>query len=68
MNEKIKRVLLAAAAVAHDRYGDVSCEDGVYATTNIDSMIDLEEALSEAFDTGSDDVVYHDIAPLIKQL
>lgn len=66
--EKIKKVLLAAAAVAHDRSGDIDCEDGTFAATNLESMIELEAALTEAFNTGSDSVAYHEVAPIIKAL
>lgn len=68
MEDKIKKVLLAATAVVHDRQGDIDTEDGSYATTNIDSMIELTDALAGAFSTNSDDVIYHEIAPIIKKL
>lgn len=68
MDDKIKKALLAAVAVAHDRQGDVSTDDGGYATTNIDSMIELETALCDAFSSSSDDVIYQELAPKIKAL
>jgi len=48
MNEKLKGVLKQAVLVCEYRAGDVSTEDGNFATTDIDSIIRLEEALCDA--------------------
>lgn len=66
--EKLRRVLAAAISVAHDRKGDVDDEEGSYATTPVDQMIELETALCELFDTGSDDVVAHHMIPKLDAL
>ncbi|WP_278366915.1 DUF551 domain-containing protein [Marinobacter salarius] len=66
--EGLRRALVAAIVVAHDRCGDVDDEDGSYATTPVDRMIELETALCELFDTGSDDVVAHHMIPKLDAL
>jgi len=68
MNESIKKVLLAALEVVSDRAGDVTTEDGDFATTEVGSMIELQTALAEAFNAVSDDVVYDEMAPIIESL
>lgn len=68
MDDKIKEVLIAALNVAGGRCGDVSTEDGVFATTSVENMIDLETAFCEAFDTKSDDVIASEILPKIRAL
>lgn len=67
-NEKIKNVLLAAADVAHCRQGDLTTDDGTYATTDVDAMLYLIQAITEAFDTGDDDVIFHKVKPIIEKL
>lgn len=66
--EELRRALTAAVGVAHDRKGDVADEDGSYATTTVDNMIELETALCELFDTGSDDVIAHEMLPKMEAL
>lgn len=56
-SEAIKQVLIRAAQVVAWRAGDVSTEDGNYATTSTDAIIRLEESLCEAFNTSSLDVL-----------
>lgn len=68
MDKKIKAVLVAALNVADGRCGDVSTEDGDYATCSVENMIALEAALCEAFDTETDDVIASEIFPKIKAL
>lgn len=66
MNEQIRDVLIAALNVVHYRCGDVDTEDGSFATTGLDEMIGLEQALCEAFDIGSDSVNPALMLPLIE--
>lgn len=68
VSEEIKRALEEAVQVVAWRAGDISTEDGTYATTDIDAIIRLEQALCEALKTSSDDVVLEEILPLINAL
>lgn len=68
MDEKIKLLLIAALNVADGREGDVSTEDGEFATTSVEDMICLQEAFCEAFDTKTDDVIASEILPKIRAL
>lgn len=68
MNEKIKAVLIAALDVADGRRGDVSTEDGDFATCSVENMIELETAFCAAFDTETDDVIASEILPKIQAL
>jgi len=67
-NDKIKEVLKLAVLVAEYRGGDVTTEDGCFATTDLDTLIALEAAICEAFSTESDDVTMLEIAPKINAL
>lgn len=49
MEEKIKNVLRHAVLVAAWRTGDISTENGCFAATDLDSMIELETAILNAF-------------------
>ena len=68
MNEKIKKVLKLAVLVVEYRGTDTDDCNGSHATTDIDSMINLEAALCDAFDTTSDDATILEIAPKINEL
>ena len=68
MNEKLKEVLKQAVLVCEYRAGDVSTEDGDFATTDIDSIIRLEEALCDALDAPSDDIRMLDVFQKIQKL
>ena len=68
ITEEIKNVLIEAAQVVAWRNQDVSTEDGTFATTCTDAIIRLEQALCDALNTSSDDVVLEEILPLIGRL
>lgn len=51
-----KEILLLAVQAVLSRSGDVDTEDGAYATTNIDTMINLEAAIVKRFNLDSDDL------------
>ncbi len=61
LNEKMKDVLLYAVGIVLSRDGDVSTEDGEFATVGTDDIILLEAAIVDAFDLDSDDVTSSDI-------
>lgn len=56
VDDTIKEVLRQAIMVVAYRAGDISTEDGSYATTCTDSIIHLESALCEALGTKHDDI------------
>jgi len=62
MNEKIKRILELATALVLSRSGDVSTEDGNFATVDDNIIIELELSISEAFNLESDDVNIGDVS------
>ena len=68
INEKIKDVLRLATLIVEHRNGDINTEDGCLATTDTDTMIALQIALCDAFDTQSDDVHMLEIEPKINAL
>lgn len=68
LTPEIKEVLREAAQVVAWRNGDVSTEDGNFATTDTDAIIRLEQALCTALKTSSDDVVLEEILPMIEVL
>jgi len=67
MNDKIKEVLGLATALVLSREGDITTEDGNFATVDEDLIINLEIAISQAFELEGDEVVTSDI-PKIKAL
>lgn len=54
--QKIIDVLEAAVLVAQYRGGDVDTEDGSFATTSIDNIIMLDEAVEKLFGLYSEEV------------
>lgn len=68
MNDELKDILIAAATVVLMRHGDVSTEDGSYATVDIDSLLRLDYALAEYFELDSDDVTFENIDDLIAKI
>ncbi len=68
MDEKFKRVLRFAVHVCELRKGDIDTEDGPMATTDTDSIINLEAALCDALDTQSDDIEIHEVRKKIQAL
>ena len=68
MDDKIKQVLKKAVLVVEYRGSDIWADDGPEATTSVDAIIELEQALCEAFETESDDAHMLEIAPKINAL
>jgi len=68
MDGKIKEVLKQAILIVEYRSSDVDTEDGCFATTCLDTMISLEAALCDAFDTNSDDATMMEIWPKVQKL
>ncbi len=68
MDQKIKDALIWAVRIVEYRGGDVDTVDGDLATTDVDTMINLEAALCDAFDTTSDDATMLEIGPKINRL
>lgn len=62
---KLSDVLLGAVGVVLSRDGDVSTDDGCFASVDIGSIINLESGISKFFDLDSDDVTFSNI-PIIK--
>jgi len=60
-SDKIKCVLQLAAQLVLSRGADVDTEDGAFATVCTDEIINLEMAISQAFELDSDDVTSRDI-------
>jgi len=65
---KIKDIRRLAVLIVEYRNGDVSNEDGSFATTDLNTIIRLEMALCEAFDTNSYDATMREIGPKIDKL
>ena len=64
MNDQMKKVIELATALVLSRGGDVSTEDGNFATVDDNIIIELDSAIAEAFELNSDDVNESDI-PMI---
>jgi len=59
--DKLKELLKRAVEVARWRTGDVSTEDGTFATTELDQMIHLEIAVQDYFGLEA-----HEIEPIYR--
>ena len=57
----MKKVITAAASVIINRTGDVTTEDGNLATVDIESLLELQLAIVDAFDLDNDDVEIKDV-------
>jgi len=57
----MKKVITAAATVIVNRTGDVTTEDGNLATVDIESLLELQLAIVDAFDLDNDDVEIKDV-------
>lgn len=64
----LKEIIKLAAHVVLLRHGDVSTENGNYATTDSDSMIRLDQAIADTFDLDSDDVTFENIDTLLGRI
>lgn len=64
MNDQMKKVIELATSLVLSRGGDVSTEDGSFATVDDNIIIELDSAIAEAFELNSDDVNESDI-PMI---
>jgi hypothetical protein len=61
MDTEMKKVISAAASVIVNRTGDVTTEDGNLATVDIESLLELQLAIVDAFDLDNDDVEIKDV-------
>lgn len=68
MDDGLKEILIAAATVVLMRAGDVSTEDGSYATVDCDSLLRLDYALAEYFELDSDDVTNDNFDDLVSKI
>ena len=68
MKDEIKDIIEMAAMVVLTRMGDVDTDDGTLATVGTDAIIILEEAITKAFDLGSDDVTFENMPALLRQV
>ena len=64
MNTNMKRIIELSTALVLSRSGDVSTEDGNFATVDDNIIIELESSIALAFELDSDDVNEND-APMI---
>ena len=68
MNDKIKEILKLATELVLTRTGDVTTEDGNFATVDTDLIIRLDEALAHEFTNDSDDVSFENIEMIIANI
>jgi hypothetical protein len=68
MKDEIKEILIAAALVVLKRHGDVSTEDGSFATVDTDALLRLDYAFAEHFELDSDDVTRENFGDLIAKI
>ena len=68
MKEEIKGIIEMAAILVLTRMGDVDTDDGALATVDTDAIIILEEAITDAFDLGSDDITFENMPILLQQI
>jgi len=66
--KQIKEVLRQAVLVCEYRSGDIDTEDGSFASTDIESIINLEAALADYLDMDTDTVLSIDAMPIIDTL
>lgn len=64
----LKDILIYAAEVVLTRRGDLSTEDGNFATVDCDALIRLDKALAAHFDLDSDDVNFENIDDLLDKI
>jgi hypothetical protein len=68
MNDGIKEILKAAAAVVLTRRNNVSTEAGVFATVETHSLLMLDTMLAEYFDLDSAEVTFENIDDLMSKI
>jgi hypothetical protein len=68
MNDQMKKVIELATALVLSRSGDVSTEDGSFATVDDNIIIELDGAIAEAFGLDSDDVNESDVPMIMATL
>lgn len=68
MEKRMREIIESAAIVIVSRSGDISTEDGVFATTDIDALLNLQIAIVNAFDLDNDDVELKDISKITTAL
>ena len=64
MNTNMKRIIELSTALVLSRSGDVSTDDGNFATVDDNIIIELESSIALAFELDSDDVNENDV-PMI---
>ena len=64
MKDELKIIIELATALVLSRNGDVTTEDGNFATVDDDIIIELDSAIAIAFGLNSDDVT-GDSVPII---
>ena len=68
MRDEIRIIIELATALVLSRSGDVSTEDGYFATVDDDIIIELDSAIAIAFGLNSDDVTADSIPVIMAQL
>tara|TARA_R110000772_G_scaffold174521_1_gene286409 strand:- start:394 stop:609 length:216 start_codon:yes stop_codon:yes gene_type:complete len=68
MKKSINKVIELAVKLVLSRSGDVTTEDGNFATVDDNIIIELDCAIAEAFDLNSDDVNESDLPDIIDKL
>ena len=68
MKDEIKAVIELATALVLSRGGDVSTEDGNFATVDDDIIIELDSAIAIAFKLKSDDVTPESVPMIMSML
>lgn len=64
----LKVIIELAAQVVLLRRGDISTENGSYATTDCDSIIRLDRKIADTFDLDSDDVTFENMNNLLGKI
>ena len=68
MDSTIKRIVELATALVLSRSGDVSTKNGNFATVDDNIIIELDVAISEAFNLDSDEVTSSDLDAITRKL
>ena len=68
MDDKFNRIIELATALVLSRGGDVTTQDGNFATVDDNIIIELDSAIATAFCLNSDDVNSDDVPMIMAQL
>lgn len=63
----LKEIIGRAISLIETRSGDISTEDGCFATVDTDAIIHLEEVLGEVFNPNGDDATMEECWPQIEK-